>query len=297
MWYWDGSAWQRSLSQDGFWRWDGSSRQPTGQARFHKFGGIVRPDPPSPAYRRRLLVTLGAAMVFVVALGAVAIGFSANTEIDEDWKYLAGLSAVELICLLVAVVLLARPMDWSRAFAEQAASWRVSIVTAALIFGACGVLALFLVIVGGILTEPDFLATYGRGSARDAIFAGALLIPPVVVLGLLTSAPSWRHFLAAPLHLRSAAQGILLVAMLLSLPVVAVVGSAKSGGQLAVVMVGLLVPSVVGFVGLLVHREWGRSVTTVACACWSWTGIGLVFGVPLLLLLWIPIRASSAEKG
>jgi hypothetical protein len=281
LWYWDGTAWQSALSSDGLWRWDGTAWLPTSRSSGRRYASATAPGPPSRAYRQTVIVALVAATAFVAIAGGVAIQRWVITVIP-DWQSLAVLSGVVLVSLLVVAGFLARPKDWHKGFAGQSGSWRLSIVTAVLAFGACAVIAFLLLILGGILTVPDFLAGSGRGSGRAFLFCLALRAAPVVILVLLSTSQSWRWLLARRVHMRSAAYWILLAAMLLSLPVLEVIGSARGGGQLAVVMGGLLAPSVVGFIGILVGREWGRVTATTACMCWSLTGIGLVFSILLL---------------
>lgn len=294
LWYWDGARWLSTTSPDGRWTWDGVAWRPWGLGRTRQVLTKTMPSPPTATSRTIVLASMLAGTGVAAIVGGVALNSALATGI-ADWQYLSVLAGVVLLAEVVTLGLLARPADWRRAFESGAGGWQLSIATSTLAFGGYAAIVWLLLIPGGMLTTPDFLTGSGRGWVRDALLGLLLLAGPVTTLAVVAATAYWRSVLAARVPIRSASTWILGIALLCGLGLLLVFSAAQGGEQAEVVLLGLLLPPLIGFVGLLAGREWGRSATTTACLCWASTGFGLVFSVPLLLLLWFrrPSRSSD----
>ncbi len=292
-WYWDGARWLSTTSPDGLWKWDGVAWHATSPSGTSYGPSAILLGPPTAPYRGLVIGTLLASIALAAIVGGVALESAATTGI-ADWQYLSVLSGIVLLALLVTLGLVARPTDWSRAFPARPGGWRLPIATSTLAFGSYAAVVWLLLILGGILTVPDFLTGSGRGSGRDALVGLLLLAGPALTLILMAATSYWRSLMVTPVRVRSASLWILGIALLSGLPLLLVFSAAPGGGQVVAALIGLLLPALVGFAGLLAKREWGRVATTLACLGWACTGFGLMFSVPLLLLLWLRMRMPSS---
>lgn len=297
-WYWDGAHWLSTISPDGLWKWGGAAWHPTSQSSTGYGPSPILPSPPIAPHRGLVIGSLLASIAVAAIVGGVAQESAASTGI-ADWQYLSILSGIVLLALLATLGLLARQPDWSRAFPSQPGGWRLPIATSTLAFGSYAVIVWLLLILGGILTVPDFLTGAGRGFGRDTLVGLLLLAGPALTLILVAATPYWRSLLLSPVPVRSASLWLLGIALLCGLLLLVVFSAEQSLGQGVAAVFALLVPPLVGFAGLVAKREWGRVTTTLACLCWAFTGFGLVFSVPLLLLLWLrtpmPLSPSSLQ--
>jgi len=295
-WYWDGGHWLSAISPDGLWKWDGVAWRSTSHGSTNNVPRAIQPSPPPIRIRWLVMGSLLASTGLAAIVGGVAWESAAATGIP-DWSYLSVLSGIVLVALLVTLGLLARPTDWNRAFSAEPGGWRLQIATSLLALGTWVTVVWLLIILGGILTVPDFLTGAGRGSGRDTLVGLLLGAGPTSTLGLLAATSYWRSLMVTPVPVRSATLWILGVVWLCGLPLLLVFSATQGGGQLVVALIGLLLPPLVGFVGLLAKREWGRVATMLACLSWGCTGFGLGFSVPLLLLLWLKRPQAIEHRG